>query len=65
MHTTRDLIDGPTLAEQLGIPEKTVAEWRSTNRGPAYVKVGRHVRYRTADVEAWLESQTTRPGTAA
>jgi excisionase family DNA binding protein len=59
------LIDGPQLAKQLGIPDKTVAEWRSVGRGPSYIKVGRHVRYRQEDVDAWLEANTTRPGNAA
>ena len=29
--------------------------------GPRYVKVGRMVRYRITDLEAWLEQHTTEP----
>lgn len=33
--------------------EKTLANWRSSGTGPAFVKVGRQVLYRVRDVEAW------------
>jgi excisionase family DNA binding protein len=45
------------VAEYLQIPDKTLAEWRSRGIGPRYHKVGRYVRYRWSDVEAWLDSQ--------
>lgn len=48
------LMDGAALARLLRIPEATPAQWRYLGRGPKFVKVGRHVRYRTNDVEAWL-----------
>ncbi len=37
------------------MPLATVYRWRTRGGGPRGVKVGRHVRYRDADVEAWLE----------
>lgn len=40
------------------VPARTLARWRSTGKGPAFVKVGRRVFYRHADVEAWLQQQT-------
>jgi excisionase family DNA binding protein len=43
-----------------GIPVKTLAKWRSEGTGPAYMKVGRHVRYRLADVVAWENSRLVR-----
>jgi hypothetical protein len=43
------------------VPPKTLAEWRSRGIGPRYLKVGRHVRYRWSDVEAWLASQQVDP----
>lgn len=39
------------------IPIATLAQWRYKGIGPRYVRVGRHVRYRSADLERWLESQ--------
>ena len=43
----------------LGIPESTLAQWRSQRRGPPYIKLElRLVRYRRADLEGWLARQT-------
>lgn len=42
-------------------PRKTLQRWRLSGEGPPYIKLGRSVRYRRADVLAWLESQTVRP----
>ena len=47
------------LAIQLGIPLRTLGQWRYTGGGPRYVKVGRHVRYRRDDVDAWLDERTS------
>jgi excisionase family DNA binding protein len=52
------LLEPPTLAERLGVPETTLAQWRYRGIGPRYAKVGRHVRYREEDVEAWLDAQS-------
>jgi len=41
------------VAEYYGLPEKTLAAWRSQGKGPTYRKYGRHVRYSWADVLAW------------
>jgi predicted DNA-binding transcriptional regulator AlpA len=41
------------LAEREGVPLKTVYQWNSTGTGPRYMRIGRHVRYRLADVIAW------------
>ena len=44
-------------AEHLGIPEATLAQWRSQRRGPPYVKLERLVRYRSSDLEAYIGKQ--------
>jgi excisionase family DNA binding protein len=43
------------VATRLGIPVSTLANWRSARLGPEFLRVGRHVRYRPADLEAWIE----------
>ena len=53
------------LSRELGIPLGTIYRWRSRGGGPRGFKVGRHVRYRRSDVEAWLETQADRPSPAA
>lgn len=57
MSPTRNLATPPEVAEYLGIPVKTLAEWRSQGKGPEWRKVGRHARYRWADVEKWVDAQ--------
>lgn len=47
------------LAEREGVPLATVYGWNSRGEGPRYLRVGRHVRYRLADVLAWEESRLT------
>jgi len=41
------------LAERLGVPVQTVYAWNWSGEGPDRMKIGRHVRYRLADVEKW------------
>ncbi|MFJ5993307.1 helix-turn-helix transcriptional regulator [Lentzea sp. NPDC092896] len=45
------------LAEFLGIPEKTLTDWRYRGIGPSFVRLGKHVRYRPDDVRSWLDEQ--------
>ncbi len=53
------LLKPEQVAEILGVTPETLQVWRSTRRYPLpYVKVGRCVRYRMSDVEAFLQQQT-------
>lgn len=52
------LLSPKELADYLGVPLATVYRWRSESTGPRGLKVGKHVRYRQADVAAWLETRT-------
>ncbi|GAB1813792.1 helix-turn-helix transcriptional regulator [Mycobacterium sp. MUNTM1] len=45
------------LAERLGVPYKTPAEWATKGTGPKYARFGRHARYRLSDVIAWENQQ--------
>jgi predicted DNA-binding transcriptional regulator AlpA len=49
------------VAEVLGVPEKTLVEWRSRGIGPAYLKVGKYVRYRWSEVNSWLTTREAGP----
>jgi excisionase family DNA binding protein len=42
-------------AGYLGVPVLTLTAWRAKRIGPRFYRVGRHVRYRLADLEVWLE----------
>ena len=48
----------PELAKFLDIPSATLYQWRYRGEGPPSIKVGRHVRYRRSDVDAWLDAKT-------
>ena len=43
------------VAAHLGVPVATVYAWNSRGLGPERYRVGKHVRYRRADVEAWID----------
>ena len=51
------LLAPPELARQIGVPVKTLYNWRANGKGPRAIRVGKHLRYRAADVDAWLEQQ--------
>lgn len=59
------LLSVEDLAEYLDVPIATVRRWRYIGTGPTSLKVGRHVRYRLADVDAWLDAQASTPRPAA
>jgi excisionase family DNA binding protein len=53
------------VADYLGVPVGTLYQWRHKRTGPKGIRVGRHVRYRPREVEAWLDSlarDADRPG---
>lgn len=41
------------LAHREGVSIETVYAWNRDRRGPRYMKIGKHVRYRLSDVLAW------------
>lgn len=43
------------VSEFLGIPVKNPHQWRHRGQGPAARRVGRYIRYRPADVHAWVD----------
>jgi predicted site-specific integrase-resolvase len=49
---SKTLLTPQDVADRLGVSTTTLATWRCTKRYPlTYVKVGRLVRYRLADIE--------------
>jgi excisionase family DNA binding protein len=47
------------VAAYLGVPVKTLYQWKYRGVGPNVHKVGRHLRYRWHEVDAWLNAQAT------
>jgi len=54
-------MDERQAARILGLSVATLQAWRYQKRGPRYVKLGNAVRYREADLRAWIESQLVEP----
>ncbi len=46
------------VARHIGVPAKTLAQWRYLGTGPTFIKVGRNVRYRWSDVASWLAARS-------
>jgi excisionase family DNA binding protein len=51
------LLTPAEVAERLRVSTRTLEFWRHQGRGPAYVKIGKRVRYRPDDVERFIEAQ--------
>ncbi len=50
-----DILTPREVATEYRLAERTLANWRALGTGPRYLKLGkRAVRYRRADVEAFI-----------
>jgi excisionase family DNA binding protein len=54
----RALLTPEELAELLSVPTRTLDQWRYYGRGPQFIKIGRHCRYRPEAIDAWLAAQS-------
>jgi predicted DNA-binding transcriptional regulator AlpA len=61
-----ELLDEKEAARFLDNSPGTLSVWRSTGRyNLPFIKIGRNVRYRRADLIAWLEKRTRETGATA
>jgi excisionase family DNA binding protein len=51
----RPLLSVDEVAVVLGVPVRTLYQWRHKGVGPLGLRVGRHLRYRAADVSGWID----------
>ena len=51
-----ELVDERDAARYLGVTRRTTQWWRSVGRGPIFIKIGRLVRYRVSDLNAFIEA---------
>jgi excisionase family DNA binding protein len=50
------------VADYLAVPVNTLYQWRSRGFGPRAARVGRHLRWKRDDVDAWMTARAeTRP----
>jgi len=57
MPTKNAFLDTQAAADHLGLKRQTLEAWRCRGGGPRFVKLGRAVRYRQADLDGWIESR--------
>ena len=60
MTIRNDLLTTEEAAAHVGVSPRTLERYRVTGAGPRFLKVGRKVLYRLADLDAWLESRVRR-----
>ncbi|WP_397421065.1 helix-turn-helix transcriptional regulator [Phenylobacterium sp.] len=60
-----ELLDTSLVARTWGIAEVTLRKWRILGVGPPFMRLGRAVRYRRADLDAFLSSRAFRNTTEA
>ena len=66
VQSSKELLDARAAAAVLDVPAGTLSVWRSTGRyAIPFIKVGRNVRYRRADLTAWLETRYREAGATA
>lgn len=54
-----DLWTEDRLAAYTGKKARTIRKWVATGYGPRPVRIGRSLRWRPADVAAWVDEQAT------
>ena len=57
---TESLLTESELSERIRVAVATLRRWRWSGDGPAFVRVGRCVRYDPVHVRAWLDARTRR-----
>lgn len=57
MHTTT-VMTVQQASEYLGLAVSTLNKWRCHGGGPVFIKMGRAVRYRVADLEEFISIKT-------
>jgi predicted DNA-binding transcriptional regulator AlpA len=64
-HPQTHLTEADT-ARYLGFRPSALRHWRHTGAGPPYLRIGRAIRYRVADLDEWLDAHRVLPwGSAA
>jgi excisionase family DNA binding protein len=53
-----DLMKEREVAELLRVTRQTLSRWRAADQGPPFVQIEGSIRYRRADLEAWLAERT-------
>jgi predicted DNA-binding transcriptional regulator AlpA len=61
--TTPAALGEADAAQYLGMSRAWLRQGRMRGRGPAYLRIGRAIRYLVADLNTWLDGHRIDPGT--
>jgi excisionase family DNA binding protein len=59
--STATTIQEPDAAQYVGLSRAYLRQARAQGHGPVFIRFGRAVRYRTADLDSWLEAHRVEP----
>jgi hypothetical protein len=59
---SEELLTPAEVSAYYKIPIRTLHQWRYQHTGPRAAKIGRHLRYRKADLDAYFDEQTKTDG---
>jgi len=51
------------VSDLLGVSQRTLREWRYFRTGPAFVVLGGRIRYRSDDLDTWVNAQRVETST--
>jgi predicted DNA-binding transcriptional regulator AlpA len=55
-----DLLNTVQAAERCCLSKRTLEKYRGTGGGPLYIQLGKAVRYRPEDLDAWIAAHRRR-----
>jgi excisionase family DNA binding protein len=60
LRTSRRYVNTREAAEYLGCSPKTLQNWRSSGKGPRFVRIGGKIAYDFADLDAFIREGESR-----
>jgi len=60
-HAARHVVDEKQAAAYVNLSVKTLQARRAAHKAPAFLKIGRSIRYRMADLDAFLSAHRVDP----
>ncbi len=54
LQNTDKLLTQKEVKEITGLADSTLEQWRLKGKGPKFIKLGRLVRYRLSDIDAYI-----------
>jgi len=52
----KEILNPREVHSEFGFSVSTLAKWRMDNKHLAFVKIGKYIKYKRADIEAFLNS---------